>query len=214
MRLAVVGASGLIGQQIVREALERDHTVKALTRDPARFPFKAPHLEVAPVDLSSAAATAAAISGAEAVVNATGDKSAEARAFFLASTHTITEAVRLAGGPRLIVVGGAGSLDVAPGVQLVDTEGFPAMYRHIALAQRETLALLRASAITWTFFSPSALIEPGRRTGRYSLGTDALLTNEAGESYISVEDYAVALVDEIEQPQFVGRRFTAVSLER
>ena len=214
MKIALLGASGMIGQRIVQEAMDRGHEVTALTRDPAHFPLADPRLTIAPVDLSSAETTARAIAGADVVVNATGDKSASARSFFLTSTHTVIDAVRRAGGPRLIVVGGAGSLEVAPGQQLVDSDDFPAAYRPLALAQRETLDLLRASDIQWTFFSPSALIEPGRRTGRYRLGTDSLLTNGAGESYLSAEDYAVALLDEIEHPQFIRQRFTAVSLER
>jgi uncharacterized protein len=135
--------------------------------------------------------------------------------FYVNSTKAVIEGVKRANGnKRLIVVGGAGSLNVAPGVQLVDTPTFPKVARPTSLAQRETLDILRASDIAWTFFSPSEHITPGRRTGKYRLGTDQLLTNDEGESFISMEDYAVALLDEIEQPRFIRQRFTAVSLEK
>jgi hypothetical protein len=109
---------------------------------------------------------------------------------------------------RLVVVGGAGSLEVAPGVQLVDTPEFPAAWKEGSLAQREALAVYRAAALDWTYISPAALISPGKRTGQYRTGTDRLVTDEKGESLISIEDYAVAFVDEIENGRFVRRRMT------
>jgi putative NADH-flavin reductase len=149
------------------------------------------------------------------VVNATGAGGIDPHNFYINSTKAVIEGVKRSGGSkRLIVVGGAGSLEVAPGVQLVDTPTFPDVARPTSKAQRETLDILRASAIDWTFFSPSEHIAPGRRTGKYRLGADQLLTNDEGESFISMEDYAVALLDEIEQPRFIRQRFTAVSLEK
>jgi len=110
----------------------------------------------------------------------------------------------------LVVVGGAGSLEVAPGVELVDTPAFPDEYKAAALAHRETLRTLKKAAdgLDWTYFSPAALIQPGERTGKFRLGTDQLVVDTDGNSSISVEDYAVALVDEIEKPQFIKQRFT------
>jgi hypothetical protein len=110
---------------------------------------------------------------------------------------------------RLIVVGGAGSLEVAPGVQLVDTPSFPPGWMAIALAHRDVLPILKESDLDWTCFSPAALIEPGQRTGRFRLGGTRLVADDHGESRISVEDYAVALVDELENPRHVRQQFTA-----
>ena len=215
MKIALLGANGRIGQRIAQEALARGHEVKALVLHPEGFPMTHPHLTVAPVDIFDAASIAEAIPDADVVVNATGANGIDPHTFFVTSTHALIEGVKRVGeNKRLIVVGGAGSLEVAPNVQLVDTPGFPDVARPTSRAQREALDILRASAIAWTFFSPSATIEPGRRTGKYRLGTDTLLTNDQGESYISMEDYAVALLDEIEHPQFIRQRFTAVSLEK
>jgi putative NADH-flavin reductase len=213
MNIAIVGASGMIGQQITLEALVRGYQVTALVRSPERFPITHPHLSVRQVNLFDAASLADAFTESDVVVNATGNHSADVYTFFVHSTKALIEGVQRAGGKRLITVGGAGSLEVAPGVQLVDTPEFPAPFRSTAQAQCETLNMYRASTIDWTFFSPSALIEPGKRTGRYRVGTDQLLSNEQGESSISVADYATALLDEIEEPHFIRRRFTAVSLK-
>ncbi|MFL5692179.1 MAG: NAD(P)-dependent oxidoreductase [Ktedonobacteraceae bacterium] len=215
MKIALLGASGRIGQRIILEALVRGHEVKALVRNPESFPIAHPRLMVARVDIFDPASVAEAISDSDVVVNATGAGRSDPHTFFVNSTKAVIEGVKRAGGSkRLIVVGGAGSLEVAPGVQLVDTPTFPDAARPTSKAQRETLDILRSSDIDWTFFSPSAHIAPGRRTGKYRLGTDRLLTNDEGESFISMEDYAVALLDEIEKPRFIRQRFTAVSLEK
>lgn len=215
MKMALLGASGRVGQRITMEALVRGHVVKALVRNPESFPIAHPRLTVARVDIFDPASVAEAITDSDVVVNATGAGGSDPHTFFVTSTKAVIEGVKRAGGSkRLIVVGGAGSLEVAPGVQLVDTPAFPAAARPTSLAQRETLNILRASAIAWTFFSPSERFAPGRRTGKYRLGIDQLLTNDEGESFISMEDYAFALLDEIEQPRFIRQRFTAVSLEK
>lgn len=216
MKIAILGASGMIGQRVTTEALERRHEVKALMRNLDNFPIAHPRLSVAKVDILDPTDVAAAIADADVVVNATsGNSSSDVQAFYRDSTHALLEASRRAGGKRLITVGGAGSLEVAPGVQLVDTPEFPAGWLAGARALRDALPIYYSTPdITWTFFSPAALIAPGRRTGKYRLGTDQLLTNDQGESYISLEDYAFALLDEIEHSQFIRKRFTAVSLEK
>ena len=214
MKIALFGADGTIGQRITLEALVRGHEVKALSRHPENFALAHPRLSVVTVDMLDPASVAAAIADVDVVVNATsGRNNPDPRAFYIDSTHATIEGAGRA-GKRLIVVGGAGSLEVAPGVRLADTPGFREEWKPTAYAQAETLLLYRASAIDWTFFSPAALIMPGRRTGKYRLGTEQLLTNDQGESFISAEDYAVALLDEIEHPQFQRKRFTAVSLEK
>lgn len=214
MKIALFGADGTIGQRITLEALVRGHEVKALSRHAEKFPLAYPRLSVVSVDILDADSVAAAIADTDVVVNATsGRNNPDPHAFYIDSTRATIEGARRA-DKRLIVVGGAGSLEVAPGVRLADTPGFREEWKPTANAQAETLVIYRTAPIDWTFFSPSALIMPGRRTGKYRLGTEQLLTNDQGESFISAEDYAVALLDEIEHPQFQRKRFTAVSLEK
>ncbi len=217
MKIALFGANGTIGQRITLEALVRGHEVKAITRHPAQFPIAHPRLSVVQGDILDTSAITEAVTGSDVVINATGpahDGSVDAHAFYRDSAHATIEGVKRAGVKRLLVIGGAGSLEVAPGLQLVDTPEFPAAWKGGASALRDALLIYRASDINWTFFSPSALIVPGKRTGHYRTGTDQLLSNDQSESYISAEDYAVAMIDEIETPQFERQRFTAVSLTK
>jgi len=217
MKIAVFGASGMIGQRITLEALVRGHEVKVITRHPAQFPIAHPRLSVVQGDILAAGTIAETVTGSDVVINATGpahDENSDAVAFYRDSTQAVIEGVKRAGVKRLLVVGGAGSLEVAPGVQLVDTPEFPAAWKVGAGALRDALPVYRASDINWTFFSPAAFIAPGKRSAHYRTGTDQLQANDQGESYISVEDYAVAMIDEIETPQFERQRFTAVSLTK
>jgi putative NADH-flavin reductase len=154
MKIALLGASGRVGQRITMEALVRGHEVKALVRNPESFPIAHPRLTVAHVDIFDPASVAEAITDSDVVVNATGAGGSDPHTFFVYSTKAVIESVKRSGGSkRLIVVSGAGSLEVAPGVQLVDTPTFPDVARPTSKAQRETLDILRASAIDWTFFS-------------------------------------------------------------
>jgi putative NADH-flavin reductase len=124
-------------------------------------------------------------------------------------TRAIIDGVKKAGVKRLLFVGGAGSLEVKPGVQSVDLPEFPAEYKQGALATREALNLLRKEpSLDWSFLSPSADLFPGQRTGKFRLGTDQLLADTQGKSRISVEDYATAMIDEVENPKHIRRRFT------
>jgi len=121
----------------------------------------------------------------------------------------VINGLKKAGVKRLLVVGGAGSLEVKPGLQLVDRPEFPSEYKQGSLAVREALNILRKeTSLEWTFLSPSAVLEPGRRTGTFRLGMDQLLTDAKGESRISVEDLAIALIDELENLKHIRRRFT------
>jgi uncharacterized protein len=120
------------------------------------------------------------------------------------------EGMKRAGVKRLLVVGGAATLEIAPGVQLLDTLTIPSEWKSAVLGNRDAWEVYRQNSdLDWTYFSPAAVIEPGERTGTYRLGTDQLVKNEQGESRISAEDYAVALLDEIEHPRFIRQRFTA-----
>ena len=123
--------------------------------------------------------------------------------------RSLIAGMKKAGVKRLLVVGGAGSLEIAPGLQLVDTPDFPPLWKAGSLATREVLNILRGEQeLEWCFLSPSALLEPGQRTGQFRLGTDQLLIDRTGQSKISLEDYAMAMIDELENPKHIRRRFT------
>jgi putative NADH-flavin reductase len=209
MHLALIGATGFIGSALRDEALARGHHVSALVGHPEKLPVHAA-LRPVTIDVLDRDALAQALRGHEAVISAfSGHAQADVRGYYLRGVEAIVDAVRRAGVLRLLMVGGAGSLEVAPGVQLLDTPQFPAAYRGTAEGARDALRLLRAgSGLAWTMLSPSAIIAPGERTGRYRLGDDALLVGEDGQSRISVQDYAKAMIDELERPAHTGRRFT------
>jgi len=209
MRIALIGATGFIGSAILKEALSRGHQVTALVAHPDKL-APAANLTPAGVDVLDQAQLAARLKGADAVISAfSGHAQSDVYGYYLRGMRSIIVAAKEAAVPRLLVVGGAGSLEVAPGLQLLDTPGFPAMYKPTAEGAREALRLLREEkSLNWTMLSPSAVIAPGERTGKFRLGGDSLLADEKGESRISVEDYAVAMVDELEKPAHVRQRFT------
>lgn len=199
MKIALIGATGQAGSRILAELLRRGHEITAIVRDTGKVPTQ-PGVTAARGDVSDQAGLAALLKGRDAVISSVH--------FTASDPRKLVEAVRAAGVPRYLVVGGAGSLEAAPGVKLVDTPQFPAEYKVEATAGAAFLDLLRQEKeLDWTFLSPSALFFAGERTGRFRLGTDQLLTNEKGSS-ISFEDYAVALVDELEKPAHSRRRFT------
>ena len=200
MNIAIIGATGRVGTRLIDEALRRGHRVTALSRTASSLPARE-SLVTHDVDATDSPALAAALAGHDAAIST-------AR-FEQLKAPQVVGPVKAAGIPRLLVVGGAGSLFVAPGTQLVDTPGFPAAYKGEALAGRDFLDALRGeSDLDWTFLSPSALFEPGERTGKYRAGQDALLADAAGKSWISMEDYAIAMLDEIEKPAHPRQRFT------
>lgn len=200
MKIAIIGATGNVGTRLVDEALRRGHVVTALARHASKLAAR-PDLHTRDVDVADAAALAAALAGHDAVISAV--------RFVDADEASIAGPVKQAGVPRLLVVGGAGSLEVASGVQLIDTPEFPAAYKAEASAGRDFLnALRRENALDWTFLSPSALFMPGERTERFRLGGDALLVATDGKSSISMEDFAIAMLDEVERPAHSRQRFT------
>src|SRR5579875_510258 len=208
MNIVIYGASGMIGQRITQEALNRGHKVTAIVREPSRLTLTHPNLSVKAGNILDADDIARAVAGHDAVINATRQEADKPGQTYVDAAHALIEGLTRAGVRRLIVVGGAGSLEVAPGLQLVDTPDFPAAWRAGALAMREALPVYRSADLDWTYFSPAGFIAPGERTGHYRTGTDQLVTDEKGESRISAEDYAVALIDELETPRFIRRRFT------
>ncbi|WP_395292778.1 NAD(P)-dependent oxidoreductase [Kitasatospora hibisci] len=209
MRITVFGAAGNVGSRVVAEALTRGHQVTAVLRDPAR-PHALPTAAVtATGDAADAEDVARLCAGQDVVITATRPAPGSESELAVATKGLLAG---LAGtGVRLLAVGGAGSLTLpgGSGATVLDDPGFPPSWRPIALACGEQLDLLRTSTgVDWTYLSPAALLEPGERTGRYRLGRDELVVDADGRSAISMEDLAVALVDEAERPAHRGLRFT------
>jgi putative NADH-flavin reductase len=209
MKIALIGATGFIGSGLLAEALSRGHSVTALVSRPERVAPQA-GLTVEGVNVLDQQQLAAKLEGYDAVISAfSGHAQEDVRGYYGRGADAIIGATKQARVPRLLVVGGAGSLEVAPGVQAVDTPQFPEQYKASALGARDTLEKLRKEqALDWTFLSPAAMIQPGERTGKFRLGGDQMLTDAQGNSRISVPDYAVAMIDELEQPAHSRKRFT------
>ncbi|MET1025032.1 MAG: NAD(P)-dependent oxidoreductase [Pseudoxanthomonas sp.] len=199
--IALIGGTGNVGRRILAEALRRGHTVTVVARKPAQdlgqdgVSFVEGDIAADPTGLG------ARLAGHDALVSS-------ARFASVTAQHVLDTA-RAAGIRRVLVVGGAASLEVAPGVRLLDSPQFPEAYKSEAVPGAQFLADLRGvSDIDWTFFSPAADFHAGERTGTFRLGGDAFLTDADGKSAISYEDYAVALLDEIETPAHVRQRFS------
>ena len=211
MTIALIGATGFVGSALLDELLSRGHEVRALQRDAARLGARA-GLHARAVDVLTHADLANELAGVDAVVSAfnAGWANPNLHDDFLRGSERIADAARRA-GVRLVAVGGAGSLYIAPGQQLVDSPAFPAEWKSGALAARELLTRLRAdtTSLDWTFVSPAIHLEPGERTGRFRLGSDTPVVDAHGHSKISVQDLAAAIVDELETPQYRRARFTA-----
>lgn len=207
--IALLGATGFIGSALLQEALSRGHHVTALVTRPERLPAH-PALRAVKIDATDTAALTDALHGHVAVLSAfSGHAQEDVRGYYLRGVRSLVAAVRASRVPRLLMVGGAGSLEVAPGLQVLDTPEFPAQWRASAEGARDALELLRAeTGLDWTMLSPAALIEPGERTGTFRLGTNQLVVDATGTSRISVQDYAVAMLDELERPAHSRRRFT------
>ena len=196
MNVVLYGATGNSGRRISKELTNRGHYVTAVARDTSKIPSA---LKAVKDDLSSVEVVASIIAGADVVVSAYAPPQENTDAL-LGVTERQIAAVKKAGTARLIVVGGAGLLEVAPGVTLIASGYLPEAYLPIATSHEKALGILKASDINWTYFSPAGYFEAGERTGKFRLGTTNLIANEKGDSRISFEDYAVALVDEIETP--------------
>lgn len=200
MKIALIGATGFIGSRLLAELTSRGHQVTAIVRNPEKVPQGA-GITALKGDVYDKDGLAALLAGHDAVISAVH--------FSASDPATLLAAVKQSGVARYLVVGGAGSLEVAPGVKLFDTKEFPAIYLDEARKGGAYLDLLKGEGdLDWTFLSPSALIEPGERTGKFRLGKDQLLVDDNGQSRISAEDYAIALVDELEKPAHMRQRFT------
>ncbi|HET7456205.1 MAG TPA: NAD(P)-dependent oxidoreductase [Gemmatimonadaceae bacterium] len=212
MKIVLFGATGHVGQRIAREALERGHEVVGVVRDPEQVRPPDPRVTLVRGDATDADSVARVVRGADALVSAISPRpNARGRGApsLAAAARALIAGARQAGVKRLLVVGGAGSLEVAPGVRLMDAPGFPEAYMAEAREGADSLDVYRTegAGLDWTFLSPAAEIHPGERTGRYRTTVDQFLADAEGKSTISYEDYAVAVVDELEKPRHRGRRF-------
>ena len=212
MKIALYGATGMIGQRILAEALRRGHTVTAIVRDPARLTVTDDNLSVKTGDATDAANVAASVTAQDAVIGSiSGRRDGDAGAIPRAA-QALIDGTQKAGVERLLWVGGAGSLLTPTGDRLMDAPDFPEMYRAEANAGAEVLELFRVipqpSKLNWSYLSPAAEIAPGERTGTFRLSGDHLLTDAEGRSRVSAEDYAVALIDEVETPRYDRQRFS------
>ena len=207
MKLVMFGPTGMIGSRILQEALSRGHTLMAITREPSRFPFTHEKLSVITGNALDSASVADAVKGYDAVLSSIGSAGSSPEVIVRAA-QALTSGLHLAGVRRLVVVGGAGVLDVAPNVHLMDSPNFVQEYRPLAEAHLQAYHLYQASDLDWTFVCPAAEIAPGERTGKFQVGSNQLLTNSQGESRISTEDYAISFMNEVEEPQYIHQRMT------
>lgn len=204
MHIALIGATGNAGSRILSELVRRDHSVTAIARDVTRVPLSS-NVKAKSGDAQDETVLAALLTGHDAVISSI--------PFAFSDPAKLISAVQAAHVPRYLVVGGAGSLEIAVGalplgLNLIDAPNFPEAYKHEAAAGCTFLDLLKKETeLNWTFLSPSAMFVAGERTGKFRLGTNLLLQNEQGSS-ISFEDYAVALVDELENPKHSRKHFT------
>jgi putative NADH-flavin reductase len=209
MKIAVFGASGRIGSRIVNEALNRGHDVTAVVRHPEDYTLIHNHLKVARADLFKAKDVETAAFDQDAVVCAYSNTKGSPASTIAELPIPLIKGMKQAKTKRLIVIGGAGSLEVPSGMQLVDTPNFPVEYKTTALAHRDALKLYKTdNELEWTYVSPAAEIAPGERTGRFRTGGNQLLKDEQGKSFISMEDFAIAIVDEIENPMHIREQMT------
>ena len=199
MKVAVIGASGRGGSRIVDELVRRGHHVTAIARNTEKIPTGA-NITVKKGDVNDTG-LADLLKGHDAVISTV--------RFTQSDPELLIGAVKKSGVKRYLVMGGAGSLEIAPGKKLIDTPQFPDAAKPEASKGGIFLDRLRQDKdLDWTFLSPSALIEIGQRTGKFRLGGDQLLTDANGKSRITFEDFAIALVDEVEKPAHVRKRFT------
>ncbi|CAH0291863.1 MULTISPECIES: NAD(P)-dependent oxidoreductase [Pseudomonas] len=199
-KIAIIGATGRAGSQLLEEALRRGHSVTAIARDTSKIGQRAGVVSKN-VDVLDAVALQAAVAGHDVVISAAH--------FSTIPASAVIEPVKKAGVKRLLVVGGAGSLLLPDGTRVIDSEGFPPEYKAEASAGAEFLNTLhQEKELDWTFLSPSAEFVEGERTGKFRLGKNDLLVSAQGRSWISFADYAIAMLDEVESMSHARQRFT------
>jgi putative NADH-flavin reductase len=213
MKIVLLGAGGQVAQRIAHEAMQRHHDVVGVVRSAKAYRSDNERVTIVEGDATDANSIATVSKGADVVINALSPRpspTGRPASSLPGAARAIIAGMKKAGASRLIVVGGAGSLEVAPGVRLVDSPGFPPEYKSESLDSAAALDVYRSSAgdLDWTYVSPGAELAPGPRTGKYRVGDDALLVDDKGKSSISFDDYAKALVDEIEHPTHSRARMT------
>lgn len=210
MKLVLFGATGHIGHAILDEALARGHEVTAVVRDPSRLDVRDDKLHVVTGDIAQPAGWLASLKGADAVIASVSARRDGNNDTLTTAATRLLSALPGAGVTRLLWIGGAGSLETAPGVKVIDSPHFPAAWKPEAEAQARALDVFRDSKadIDWTYISPAALLEDGARTGTYRIGGDQLLTDASGNSRISVPDYAVAVLDRLDREDARRQRIT------
>jgi putative NADH-flavin reductase len=206
MEIVLFGATGMIGQRIYAEANARGHQVTVFARPDSEINLAPPPAKIVGGDAFNPDDVARSVQGREAVISALAPRG-EIKDF-LRLNRSLVAGLKKAGVGRLLVVGGAGSLEVAPGVLLQDKPEFPKEVLPIAKIHGEVLDFLKTTDLEWTYISPPMLIQPGKKTGQYRRGENQLLVDDQGKSEISAEDYSVALLDELETPRAIGERIT------
>ena len=204
MKIAIIGASGFVGSRILSEALNRGHEVTAVVTNPDKLPAD-PRLRAVKGDATDSTALTPLLAEHDLVISAFNPGKDESGA----GPRSIIDAAKRSGVARLLVVGGAGTLEVAPGQRVVDQPDFPQEWKAGALKTAVFLELLSGEAeLDWVFISPAAVLAPGERTGKYRVGGERLMTGPDGQSRISIEDYAMAMLDESETPRHSRERFS------
>lgn len=210
--VVLIGASGFVGNAILNELLSRGHKVTAVVRNPEKINVSNSNLEIVKADIADTNAMVGICKGKEAIISAynPGWTNPDIYEETLRNYPLILEAAKQSGAKRLLCVGGAGTLFCAPGLRVVDSGAIPdaIMGGVKSLGEFYLNTLMNEKDIDWIFFSPAGTLEPGKRTGKFRLGKDDLIIDENGISHISVEDYAVAMVDELENPKHHCERFT------
>jgi len=198
MKIALIGATGYVGSKILQEALERGHEVTGIVRNPEKLP-KHPKLKAVKGDIKQNDDMINKLKGHDVIISSVDYEDGE----------LLLDAIKKSGVRRYIAMGGTGSLEVKPGVQFVDTPEFPEMYLERALTTRDYYNLLRQEKdLDWTVVVPSLYLLPGEHTGKFRIASDNMLVNNEGKSAISLEDFSHAMLDEIEHPQYIRKRFT------
>ena len=211
-KIVIIGATGYVGSAILKEALGRGHQVKAIVRDPSKLTLIHPHLKVVGGSVTDTDLLSRELAKSDAVISAFNPGWSNPNIYeeTLEGYGSILCAVRNSGVHRFLMVGGAGSLLVAPGRQLMDEPDVPKKLLPgiRGMAKVYTDLLLPEKSVDWVFLSPAANMAPGERTGKFRLGKDELIVDESGDSNISVEDFAVTMIDELEQEKHHQERFT------
>lgn len=209
MNIVIFGASGALGTRLISEALLRGHEITAVARNVAPLQERNRPIRCVAGDATYSSSVAAVAADHDVALSAVTQH--DQPAIIVDAARALLEGLERVGVERLVVAGGAGSLLVPSGQRLLDTPDFHAEWKPEALAQADALAVYQAyeGPVEWSYVSPAALLEPGERTGAYRLGGDELLVDEEGRSRISMEDFAIAMLDEAEQGAHLRQRFTA-----